>query len=248
MKGHRWFKVRTMNIELQELNKNIERKLQYSYVEQFVRKPFIDEDKLEILYYIYQNVQLSKVVKHQQILTIMLAQIALDTHELIPNKKQDSTMSETEKQLSVLAGDYYSGLYYFLLAEIGEVTLIQKLASAIRRMNENKMILFHEEYQSINELLGLIQLIEADLFMEVGKYWNHQPILIDIIQDMLLINRLNNEIHAKHGTVSSYLRQCMEVDTQEKVEYEINEIIHHKKTLLENKIASLSYQRSEERR
>lgn len=242
MKGHRWFKVRTINIELQELNKNIERKLQYSYVEQFVRKPFIDEDKLEILYYIYQNVQLSKVVKHQQILTIMLVQIALDTHELIPNEKQDSTMSETEKQLSVLAGDYYSGLYYFLLAEIGEVTLIQKLASAIRRMNENKMTLFHEEYQSINELLELIQLIEADLFTEVAEYWNHQPILIGIIQDMLLINRLNSEVHAKYGTVSSYLRQCMEVDTQEKIEYEINEIIHHRKSLLENKIASLSYQ------
>lgn len=245
MKGHRWFKVRTINIELQELNKNIERKLQYSYVEQFVRKPFIDEDKLEILYYIYQNVQLSKVVKHQQILTIMLVQIALDTHELIPNEKQDSTMrtmSETEKQLSVLAGDYYSGLYYFLLAEIGEVTLIQKLASAIRRMNENKMTLFHEEYQSINELLELIQLIEADLFTEVAEYWNHQPILIEIIQDMLLINRLNIEIHAKYGTVSSYLRQRMEVDTQEKIEYEINEIIHHRKSLLENKIESLSYQ------
>src|SRR5699024_8005131 len=99
------------NIELQELNKNIERKLQYSYVEQFVRKPFIDEDKLEILYYIYQNVQLSKVVKHQQILTIMLVQIALDTHELIPNVKKDSTMSVTNKIIIELASYYYSSLY-----------------------------------------------------------------------------------------------------------------------------------------
>src|SRR5699024_12769978 len=120
----------------------------------------------------------------------------------------------------------------FLLAEIGEVTLIQKLASAIRRMNENKMTLFHEEYQSINELLELIQLIEADLFTEVAEYWNHQPILIEIIKDMLLINRLNIEIHAKYATVSSYLKQCMEEDTQEKIEYEMNEIINHKDSLL----------------
>src|SRR5699024_10617864 len=242
MKGHRWFKVRTIIIELQELKKNIEQKLQYSYVEQFVRKPFIDEDKLEILHYIYQNVQLSKVVKHQQILAIMLVQIALDTHDLIPNGKQDMTMSETEKQLSVLAGDYYSGLYYSLLAEIGEVSLIQKFASGIRRMKENKMTLFHEEYQSITELLELIRVIEAELFMEVAEYWNHEQILIDIIQDILLINRLNIEIHAKHGIVSSYLSQCMEVGTQEKIEYEINEIIHHRKAILENKIVSLSYQ------
>src|SRR5699024_4157598 len=127
MSGRRWFKVRTIEIELQELKKNIERKPQYSYVKQIVRKQFINTYKLEILHYIYQNVQLSKVVKHQQILAIMLVQIALDTHDLIPNGKQDMTMSETEKQLSVLAGDYYSGLYYSLLAEIGEVSLIQKI-------------------------------------------------------------------------------------------------------------------------
>src|SRR5699024_5314834 len=99
---------------------------------------------------------------------------------------------------------YYSGLYYFLLAEIGEVTLIQKLASAIRRMNENKMTLFHEEYQSINELLELIQLIEADLFTEVAEYWNHRPILIEIIHDMLLINRVNIEVRTPKTTVSSH--------------------------------------------
>lgn len=242
MKGHRWFRVRTINIELQELKKSIERKLQYSYVEQFVRKPFIDEDKLEILYYIYQNVQLSKTVKDQQILTVMLVQIALDTHDLIPNQQQDTTMSETEKQLTVLSGDYYSGLYYFLLAEIGEVHLIQKLAAAIRKMNENKMSLFHEEYHSITELLELIRLIEAELFTEVAEHLNHDPILIEIIQDMLLINRMKKEYHAKHGIITLYFRQCMKVETQEKLEYEINKIITHQKSLLENKFEHLSYQ------
>lgn len=242
MKGHRWFNVHTINKELKELKYSIEQKLQYSYVEQFVRKPFVDEDKLEILHYIYQSVQLPTYIKQQQMITIMLAQIALDTHDRIPNDTQDETMSGTEKQLSVLAGDYYSGLYYLLLAEIKEVNLIQTLATSIRKINENKMSLFHEDYQSVSDLFYLLTEIESEMFTNVAKYFNHEPVVIDIIRDILFINRINYEQQKESEFMSSYYKKYLNYHNQNQIDQEIEEIIQNKKSSLENKLITLPYQ------
>src|SRR5690625_4710701 len=118
----------------------IEDKIRHSYLEKFIQKPLIDIDKLLILYYIYKDIEIPSNKKQQYITTIMLVQIALDTHELIPSNGSN-TMTKTEKQLSVLAGDYFSGLYYLILAEIEDIEMIEILATAIKKINEHKMIL-----------------------------------------------------------------------------------------------------------
>ena len=243
MKGHRWFRVHTKSIEINELKLCIKNKLQHTYVDRFVKKPFIDEDKLEILQYVYNDIQLPRQMKQQHMTSIMLVQIALDTHEKIPNQHQEWVMNETEKQLSVLAGDYYSGLYYLLLSEIEEINMIQVIATAIRKMNENKMVLFYEEVHSIDELLYLIRDIESNLFTEIASYLRTDPILISIIQDVLLINRLNRELTEPNSILANFLTKFRtELEIQENYKDEINKVILCKKDQLENKLMELPYQ------
>lgn len=243
MKGHRWFRVYTIGKELNELKYNIERKLQHSYVERFVKKAFIDEDKLEILHYIYQDIQIPIHIRQQHMMTIMLVQIALDTHEEIPNEHTEQVMNETEKQLSVLAGDYYSGLYYLLLSEIEEVNMIQVLASAIRKMNESKMTLIYENYHSTQELLEIICQIESTLYIDVATYLGKDPYFIAIIQDILLINRLKREQQTLKGVVSSYFsNQVTKLNTYDDIVDEIDKLIQSKKEQLEVNLMQLPYQ------
>src|SRR5690625_4226103 len=105
MKGHRWFNVHSLSSDSNKLKDLLESKMRHPYVEKFIQKPFIDHQKITFLNEIYDHAKLPKEQKKQCIITVMLVQIALDTHEHIP--VDDSTeMTETEKQLSVLAGDY----------------------------------------------------------------------------------------------------------------------------------------------
>lgn len=220
----------------------IEKKLQHPYVEKFVKKPFVDEDKLEILDYIYQQVQIPTTIKQQHIITIMLVQIALDTHEQIPNQNKESTMQETEKQLSVLAGDYYSGLYYLLLAEIEEVKLVQVLASAIRIINEHKVSLFYDDVRSIHELFDIICQIESTLFTEVANYLCVDKQIIEVIQEVLLLHRLQEE-QAGDGMMSHYIRkQNHHINFKNDSMFPLNEMYHLHKKQLESLLMQLPYQ------
>src|SRR5699024_12080275 len=96
---------------------------------------------------ILNNRSMSILRKKQYIITTKLVQIAWDTNDLVPvtNDEMDSEESRVAKQLTVLAGDYYSGLYYLLLSEIEAFDMIHILASAIKEINEYKMKLYYQE-------------------------------------------------------------------------------------------------------
>ena len=135
-------------------------------------------------------------------LTIMLVQSALDTHELIP-ADNDSEMSETEKQLSVLAGDYYSGLYYYLLSKNNNIELIQLLAEAIKEINEDKMNLYYNDARDFNEFIHLMMRIDTALLTNTARYFHIEPVFIRLIEKCCLINQLTAAIqHIKEGQFS----------------------------------------------
>src|SRR5690625_4684008 len=183
--------MHNLNLELNQLKGVLEAKINQPYVKQIIQKRFIDEDKLVIATFLFKNQPISIEKKERYISTMMLIQLALDIHELIPGNK-DKPIDNEEKQLSVLVGDYYSGLYYYLLSEINDIEMIQLIASSIKEINEQKMKLYYGNIYSFEDLLYSFEIIECEYFIRIAKYMNEQAI-IPIIKKFLMYNRLKQE-------------------------------------------------------
>ncbi|MFS0764770.1 MULTISPECIES: heptaprenyl diphosphate synthase component 1 [Peribacillus] len=181
--------------DIRQLKRLIETKAQHPYLLKYIQKPSLDEDKLILLWGLFNDLDVLSEKRNQYIISTMLVQIALDTHEIVSNSGEGTELPEVLKnrQLQVLAGDYYSGLYYQVLASVGNVDMIRILSSAIKKINDNKIILYQQG--SINDvptLLMTIKAIEASLIHKLADYYN-EPAWIEIAEDLLLLKRLHAE-------------------------------------------------------
>ncbi|WP_157805650.1 heptaprenyl diphosphate synthase component 1 [Bacillus sp. mrc49] len=178
-----------------QLKRLIEKKAQHPYLLKFIQKPSLDEDKLLLLWGLFNDLDVKSEKRDQYITSTMLVQIALDTHEIVSNSVEGPELPEVLKnrQLQVLAGDYYSGLYYQVLASVGNVEMIRILSSAIKKINDNKIILYQQRsIKDVRSLVTTIKAIEASLIHKLAVYYK-QPAWIDVSEDFLLLSRLHAE-------------------------------------------------------
>src|SRR5699024_3818351 len=146
------------------------KKIEHPYLQQHIEQPFIDQDKLAILLAMFDEFTLTTQKKHDYIMSILLVQIALDTHHLVTNKTEYAS-DELERQLTDLPEDFYSGLYYKTLADIEERHLVRVLANAIKLINEQKIVLYEYEINDWQELMESLKTIESALLLNVGELY-----------------------------------------------------------------------------
>jgi heptaprenyl diphosphate synthase len=148
-------------------------RLQHPFLMRYIDSPIVDEDKLLLLYSILKSANLHIEHIKRYALTIMLVQIALDTHERVSDKVHtEASDSHKRRQLTVLAGDYYSGLYYYLLAENHDISLIRVLAEGIKEINEQKIRLYQKSGRTVEEVIDSVEIIEAALLQKTCEYFN----------------------------------------------------------------------------
>src|SRR5690606_30071471 len=94
-----------------------------------------------------------------------LIQMALDCHDEVTLVPETSEQGIRTRQLTVLAGDYYSSKYYFLLSEIEDVALIRNLSRAVCEINEMKTRLYTTENMDIKLSFSVQYKIDASLYM-----------------------------------------------------------------------------------
>lgn len=186
--------LHTSLLEIKEIKELITYKIEHTYLNKYIQKPVIDEGKIIALSIIVNNTSLPALTKKQYIITTMLVQIALDTHDLVPITNDDLEGEEeiTTRQLTVLAGDYYSGLYYLLLAEIGDIDMIHVVATAIKEINEYKMKLYYKEVNSFDDYIAMVQKVDSLLIMRVAEFVNN-AMINDIIGEILITHKLIQE-------------------------------------------------------
>lgn len=170
---------------LKQLNIYVEQKLQHTYIDKHIEKPYIDEIKLALLAKLFKYAPVNEPMQKDYIVSTMLIQIAADTHELV------STASgiEREKQLLVLAGDYYSGLHYLLLAKTGDFSLIKRLATTVKKINELKMELYYEDNIDFVQLIALQKQIHSLITINVMELYTDFSIH-PFIEDIILASQL----------------------------------------------------------
>ncbi len=174
----------------------ITNKSRFDYLDKYIQDPaIINEEKLYMLHILMDDTDLTSSHQESIIITTMLIQIALDTHDLILDAEEApvNSTNKISQQLTVLAGDYYSGLYYLILSETNDFRLIKYLARAIKEINEEKMKLYYREFQSVSQFFAIIKQIESLLFTHVAQYCG-APTFIPIIEKWLLLQSIHMEM------------------------------------------------------
>ncbi len=188
--------------------------IDHSYLKKFLKCPKVDEDKLFLLVAMCNDLELKEEIIESYIITTMLVQVALDTHEEVSIATTIHDVEHKEQQLKVLAGDYYSGLYYSLLAELEDIKMIQILATSIKRINEHKIKIYQKDTFDLDSIIESIRIIESDLFRNVAhshklSFWR------ELIPELLLLKRLYYEKMVFEQTGNSLFLQSFVDETVE---------------------------------
>ncbi|MGD6966820.1 heptaprenyl diphosphate synthase component 1 [Rossellomorea vietnamensis] len=203
----------------------VEEKLSYSYLQKYIDSPQIDEDRISFLLvpFLQNGYELEEKEIIRVISTVMLIQIGLDTHEKVSNSP---TGSLKERQLTVLAGVYFSGQYYKILSDLENVSLINQLAKAIKMVNESKISLYKQEYSTIHDIMESIKTIESAVITSfLGHYGSSQ--CNELVSEVLFLRRLLYEKNnLKSGMVTAVLpsvKSALLQDTLPSVKESVNE-------------------------
>lgn len=202
-----------------DIKGQVERRVYDPYLLKFIQTPIIDEDKLLILISIMDRLDLSYSEMENYTLSTMLIQIALDTHEHVTNSSDD----EKARQLTVLTGDYFSGLYYKLLADSEDLLMIKALSEGTKEINEHKIMVYQKECDGTEKLMNSIKLIESSLLLKLSEYfkvdlWN------DFIANLLFLKRLLNEKSLFIQSGNSVLFDALRKIVFPKNEYKIKDL------------------------
>lgn len=134
-------------------------------------------------------------------LAAFLVQLGMDTHDRIDtSKSRKDEKAMRSRQLKVLAGDYFSSVFYELLAKIDEIDMVSAMSSAICEVNRLKVKLYTalqriilpaEDYikQSVQVKMGLF--LSFSQFMDKSARSLWKLLLAEISRCEVMLDEMN---------------------------------------------------------
>jgi len=169
----------------------------------------------------------SKLAGYHELYTLVtgLVQLGLDTHDTVSITNDDKGVhAARSRQLKVLAGDYFSSRFYYLLSQAGQIELIRLLSAAICEANRLKMNLYlqmkqfkltSDEYirQSVEIRIRLFLSFDRILEPQVYPLWTE---LLELITrcEVLLQEVIRSE-SSQHGRESWGFWHVLQLGTKE---------------------------------
>ncbi|WAA10557.1 heptaprenyl diphosphate synthase component 1 [Fervidibacillus albus] len=159
------------NTVIYKVKEEIEKAMSHPFLLENIDSPNIDEQRLRLVLSILnaQNLRKGELTKYAT--AVMLVQIALDTHDLV---HKDDGLSRQKRQLTVLAGDFYSGLYYRILSFIPNIQLIKNLADGIKIVNEKKLQLYNKELKTLQDYMEGMKTIETVIYQKLAVFFQDE--------------------------------------------------------------------------
>ncbi|TQR35272.1 heptaprenyl diphosphate synthase [Lysinibacillus sphaericus] len=167
-------------------------------LQKYTGLPVLDENQLFYLLVPFFNGEEWQQDEREAAITVGIVYAALAAHDHI--KELDATSKE--QQLTVLAGDFYSGRYYEILAMSGNVAMILNLSQGIVARCEHQIKVYEAEKRSIEQWFASITNIESGLISKFFELYSFRD-YIPIVEKSLLILRLERELATyQRGQVS----------------------------------------------
>ena len=153
---------------------------EYDMIQAHTQLPANPDKRVQLLFTLLESGD-GAVRAELYALAASLAQIGLDTHDMVDNSLV-STEYARSRQLKVLAGDYFNSRFYYLLAQAGDVDVVARMARAICEVNRLKMNLYErlrlfrvtaEEYleQTVSIKSELFMSFSAFIPQRYAKWW-----------------------------------------------------------------------------
>nr|WP_239534488.1 heptaprenyl diphosphate synthase component 1 [Priestia taiwanensis] len=214
------------------------KEVNHSFLNANIDEVEIDDIELAIVQTVLQQMTIPQEKVHHYAVTLMLIQVALDTHEKVVDKSDEARLN---RQLTVLAGDYYSGLYYYLLAKEKDISLIRSLAEGISEINEHKIRVHTNHELTYDEWLSSIELIESMLLQKLCIHFDFVTNGTEISK-LFLLNRLQKEyVHMKENGTSSLHGQLSELVEASSIIHMLSETIQRERELVEKSLQDEDY-------
>lgn len=160
--------------ELEPIIADIMRQGNYPYAERYIGEPGIPIFLMKMVCLIMQSYSVPREKIHRYCVAISFLQMGVDTHERVSVGEEMTSHGKRSRQLLVLAGDYYSGLFYRLLAEEGDMVAIRQLSEAVCDINEAKMELYglHRKKSTLRSPTALLRRIRGSLVRTVAELFH----------------------------------------------------------------------------
>ena len=188
-----------------QLKKEIFMDVRHRTLQKYTGTPVIDENQLFYLLVPFLNGEEWLQEQREAAITVGIVYAALSAHDHI--KELDATSKE--QQLTVLAGDFYSGRYYEILAMSGNVALIRKLSQGIVARCEHQIKVYEATKRSIEQWIASMSTIESGLIAKFFELYSFEK-YIPIVEKSLIILRLEREWVAYHRGQVSLMSKALE--------------------------------------
>ncbi|OLN23244.1 hypothetical protein BTO30_04555 [Domibacillus antri] len=179
-----WQKEQTALVE------EISRTCAQPFLAKVIGAPHINPLRVSALMLAFSDQERTKPHVQKQMTAAILIQLALDTHDRIA---PDTAEISQKHQLIVLAGDYFSGMYYRTLAEAGCIHYVRLLAEAVKNVNEMKTALHRKECVTASNVFHTVRVVESDIIRAVYHENEADIYLIEAVSSLLTAERLRNE-------------------------------------------------------
>lgn len=195
---------------LEQYKRDILMQIQHNTLLKYAGMPVIDEERLFFTLLPMLNGERWDESNNQSTIAVSLIFAALAAHDLV--KEQNATTKE--QQLQVLAGDYYSGKYYQLLAKGKQLELIQIFSAGVSSITEHKTKFYDHLAYPFEDLIQSIQLIESKPIEQFMEYFSYHEYIF-IMKEALLLIALRRELHAfENREETFYIRNSFLLQTK----------------------------------
>ncbi|MBL3729174.1 heptaprenyl diphosphate synthase component 1 [Lysinibacillus sp. HST-98] len=174
-------------------------------LQKYTGVPVLDENQLFYLLIPFLNGEEWQQEQQEAAISVGIVYAALAAHDHI--KELDATSKE--QQLTVLAGDFYSGRYYEILAMSGNVALIRNLSQGIVARCENQIKVYENKQRTMEQWYTSMSTIESGLIAQFFDLYSFSE-YIPLIEKSLLILRLEKEWTAYQRGQMSLMGKALE--------------------------------------